>query len=351
MEVVSSLIRLSGVAAAARREARRRWHVASGLARALAFTLDGGALMRIVAPVERMAPADAEREALRRRVRALFDDDWRNVEEGVYPADLVPFRWADFVRALPEIAADAPRMRRRALRRRADDLPPGLERFPAYYRRNFHFQTGGWFEAGSARRYDAQVELLFGGTAQAMRRQVIPPVVHTLARAPSARPRVLDVACGTGSLLAMMARALPHARLYGVDLSPAYVEHARRALAGRAGLLAEDAESLPFADGAFDAVTCVYLLHELPPDVRVRVLREAARVLRPGGVLVLADSLQPGDEPALDGRLYLFPQQFHEPFFRHYLREDLSALLREAGLEPGPARIAFVTKIVAAHRA
>ena len=53
---------------------------------------------------------------------------------------------------------------------------------------------------------------------------------------------------------------------------------------GRCEFVQAAAESMPFPDASFDAVTCVYLFHELPPAVRKEVAREAARVLKPGGV-------------------------------------------------------------------
>jgi SAM-dependent methyltransferase len=53
---------------------------------------------------------------------------------------------------------------------------------------------------------------------------------------------------------------------------------------------------------------------ELPPEVRRTVIREAARVLKPGGRLIL-DSLQRGDEPAYDAMLERFPQFYHEPYY------------------------------------
>ena len=57
-----------------------------------------------------------------------------------------------------------------------------------------------------------------------------------------------------------------------------------------ASLVTDNAERMPFGDGLFDAVTSVFLFHELPAKAQRNVLREIARVLRPGGLLVICDS-------------------------------------------------------------
>lgn len=107
-----------------------------------------------------------------------------------------------------------------------------------------------------------------------------------------ARPgeRVLDVGTGPGQLLAAIADAVgPTGLAHGVDPSPSMVEMARqccaeRALVQESGL--DGAGSLP--DGPFDAVTCTQVL-EYVADLPA-ALREIARVLRPGGRVLLLDT-------------------------------------------------------------
>jgi hypothetical protein len=64
------------------------------------------------------------------------------------------------------------------------------------------------------------------------------------------------------------------------------------------------------------------------------------------GRLVIVDSLQFGDEPRYDGMLDLFPQNFHEPYYRSYLREDFPALGMSCGLIPVREANAFVSKVM-----
>jgi ubiquinone/menaquinone biosynthesis C-methylase UbiE len=102
---------------------------------------------------------------------------------------------------------------------------------------------------------------------------------------------------------------------------------------------------MPFADRTFDAVTCVFLFHELPKKVRKQVALEIGRVLKPGGRLVLVDSLQAGDKPLYDPLLAAFPKTFHEPYYADYTRTDLAALFAAAGLRHASTSQAFLSKV------
>ena len=81
------------------------------------------------------------------------------------------------------------------------------------------------------------------------------------------------------------------------------------------------------------------MLHELPPEVRRIVIGEAARVLKPGGRLVMVNSLQRGDEADYDAMLESFPQRYHEPYFESYIGEDFPRSRAASG-----SRIAAIRK-------
>ena len=296
---------------------------------------------------------------LQQRGRALAEEDLRNVELGHYPRSLLfSMPLGDYARALPQLVRDMPRILQRKREENYKDLPAGLdrERYPAYYRRAFHWQTDGYLSDHSARVYELGVELLFRGTADVMRRQIIPPISEFLRQRAQAEPaqpaRVLDVACGTGSALKQLAAAHPHLSYFGVDLSPYYARRARHQLRDveQLAIAVENAEAMPFADAAFDVVTCVFLFHELPRNARRRVAREMLRVLRPGGLLVVEDSAQLAESAVLEPALRNFPREFHEPFFNDYLEDDLAALFTEVGAVVASSRPHLVAKVVAAHK-
>ena len=303
----------------------------------------------------RPALSGAEVRAVLRRKHELHARDLANVEAALYPRELlfdIPVR--RYMRALPRLLRDTPNVVRRKKAGAFRDIPVvDKQRYPAYYRRTFHWQTDGYFSDHSAEVYELGVELLFRGTADVMRRQIIPPVTRFVRAAGAAgRLRLLDVACGTGRTLHQLAVAHPALRLYGVDLSPAYVRLARKRLEDvtEVALAVENAEALPYADATFDIATSVYLFHELPRNARRNVLRELFRVVRPGGLVVIEDSAQLAESAEIATALRSFPGEFHEPFYADYLEDDLAESLREVGFEVESAEPQFVAKVVAARR-
>lgn len=303
---------------------------------------------------EAMIPSLRQRRALLASFERLIERDYANAAAGIYPWSLLfQIPVGIYARALPRLVADLPNILRRKNRDDWKDLPSGIDlrAYPPYYRRTFHWQSDGYLSRRSAELYDVGVELLFGGTADVMRRQVIPPVVAH-ARGRDRRLRVLEVACGTARAGEQLLRALPDASYVGVDLSPYYLDVARERLAGdgRARFVAANAESLPLPDASFDAVLCVFLFHELPRNARRRVFGEMRRVLRPGGCLVVEDSIQSIDDEDLGFFLERFPRDAHEPFYRDYLGDDLAEGLRGAGLVVHGTDQAFLSKVVSAQR-
>jgi len=307
-------------------------------------------------------------EALRRRpmpdrrriladLRALIEQDWRNVEAGYYapPQDELGNPLEELGRALDFFAdLSAVEVRRHGARkeRLMTEVPAG--RYPPYYLQKFHFQTDGYLSGASAERYDHQVEVLFGGGAAAMRRQALVPLKSALDGRPLGghnAPRLLDVACGTGRFLREVKANYPRLFVTGLDLSPHYLAVARRELAAWSRTRFSDgaAEAMPFADAEFDIVTCIYLFHELPPRIRPAVVAEIRRVLRPGGTLIFVDSLQTGDEPDYDATLDLFPVAFHEPYYASYLHENLDRLW-SPGFTPSERFPAYFSKVLSYRR-
>ena len=216
---------------------------------------------------------------------------------------------------------------------------------------NFHYQTGGYLTRELAELYDLQVEVLFSGSTNAMRRQCLVPIFEYLRGRDQRRMRFMDAACGTGRFLRFVKQAFPRLEVHGCDLSAAYVaEAADHVRPYEVAITCANAERLPEADASFDIVASQFLFHEVPPDVRRTITGEFARVLKPGGCLVFMDSLQLGDRQNYDGLLRAFPETFHEPYYDSYLEEDLEALFADLGLRVTMRKPVFLSKLVVCEK-
>ena len=289
------------------------------------------------------------REAMTADMRALFEREWQDVVKGLFPPPRpLSIDPGEFLRRSVLYFRDLPQVDARRHGQR-DDLPPGSQAdgLPDYYRQNFHFQSDGWLSEHSAALYDTQVEVLFTGAADVMRRRAMKPIAEWLVSRHQRQLRGLDVGCGTGRLLAFLHDAWPGMKWTGLDLSAPYLAEARR-LVGRTArvkLIEGAAEKLPFDTASLDVVVSSFLMHELPHDVRLAALAEMARVVKPDGRVVIVDSMQKGDQPSWDGLLDLFPHYFHEPYYAEYANGSIERWGAEAGLTSLGSERAFLSKI------
>jgi ubiquinone/menaquinone biosynthesis C-methylase UbiE len=287
---------------------------------------------------------------------ALFRRDWRNIEAGLYrlPHDM----WPNPVAALRQSARyfrDLAAVNRRKQEGRADEVlvPENRDRYPAYYLQNFHYQSDGYLSPGSAALYDYQVEVLFTGGADAMRRQLLVPLRAAFDSKPIRSSRMVDIACGTGRFLTFVKDNYPRLHVTGIDLSAPYLIEAHRQLRrwSRVALAVAQAERLPFATASIDIASCIFLFHELPRAVRREVTAEIARVLRPGGILLFMDSIQRGDRTDYDPLLDRFPHAMHEPYFADYVEDDLRGLFQQHELALQTQERTFFARLMVLRRA
>tara|TARA_Y100000813_G_scaffold196405_1_gene179818 strand:+ start:47 stop:1102 length:1056 start_codon:yes stop_codon:yes gene_type:complete len=285
----------------------------------------------------------------------LREEDWKDAENNIYPQKLLfDEPWLRYLRQYPKILLDMPSTWNRRRKRNYDDLPKSInkENYPQYYLRNFHHQTDGYLSDFSASIYDLQVEILFNGSADAMRRRIIKPLKNGLNNFNHRKKdsiKILDVATGSGRTLKQLRGAFPKEKIIGIDLSGSYLKEASRYVSDLNGdliqLLQGNAEELPFDDNSFQAISCVYLFHELPRPIRERVLREFFRVLEPGGIVVIADSIQINDSPDFIQIMENFHKSFHEPFYSDYIKEDINSKITEVGFNNVKSNSFFMTKV------
>ncbi len=308
---------------------------------------------------------------LQQRTETLLKKDWQDAEQGIYPSEILfDNPWDSFLKVYPWVCLDIPSTWERSREQRTKEFSPDIETagYPSYYVRNFHNQTDGYLSDQSAELYDLQVELLFNGTADAMRRRILAPLRRGMQQfeQPERELRILDIACGTGRTLKMLRGAFPKAQLFGTDLSQAYLRKANELLSQVSNflpfnpfgnqtkdlpqLIQSNAEALPYQDNYFEGTSCVFLFHELPGPVRQRVIDEAFRVTRPGGTFIICDSIQAIDMPEIQPFLENFQTTFHEPFYCDYIQDSLEARLDKAGFGQVEVFTHFVSKYWVAHK-
>jgi ubiquinone/menaquinone biosynthesis C-methylase UbiE len=169
--------------------------------------------------------------------------------------------------------------------------------------------------------YDILVWLLLGGRERAFRERLI-----QLARLEPG-DSVLDIGCGSGSLaIAAKQRVGASGAVQGIDASPemiARAQHKARKAGVDVAFASGVAEALQFPDAQFDAVLSTMMLHHLPREIRRQCVREARRVLKPGGRMLAVDF----------GRSVAERKGIIAHFHRHggIVLDDLIKLLTEAG--------------------
>jgi len=131
--------------------------------------------------------------------------------------------------------------------------------------------------------YDPFVKLLGGDGVR-----------RTLLKQVDLRPghRVLDIGCGTGTLVTLIKRVNPDVSVVGLDPDPKALTRAKRKAAQAGVAIQFDqgfSDELPYAEGSFDRVLSSFMFHHVGADQREGTLHEVWRVLRPGGSLHLLD--------------------------------------------------------------
>lgn len=207
----------------------------------------------------------------------------------------------------------------------------------------------------------------FGNAFAATRRRIQPGVRRVLARLE--RGDYLDLGCGSGSLAAAWLRDGPPGSYTGLDFSPVLLDAARRATEGKthprlalrflqADLSAADWDA-PLAGERFDGVLAFAVLHHIPSSgLRLRILQQARRLLKPGGLFVhsewqfqhsprlmkrrlpwetvglRSEELQPGDT-LLDWRYALEdqPEKTGLRYVHLFEREELAQLAAQSGFQ------------------
>lgn len=205
--------------------------------------------------------------------------------------------------------------------------------YPAYFRaQDIHLQPGNYQDdplAGFVFHYGSKVFFTGGNDDDRLHN-----VMAAWCPIEGSPERIVDLGCGVGQSTTAFKLRFPNAEVHGVDLAAPMLRygHARaRDLGIEVHFRQADASALPYADASVDAALAMILFHELPPETAEGVVREAARILKPGGTLTIIDFPHiAADE--LSGRhaMRLFDSWYNgEPYAPGFVHSDFTALLRK----------------------
>lgn len=111
--------------------------------------------------------------------------------------------------------------------------------------------------------------------------------------------RVLDIGCGTGTLAIAIKERFPHLEVLGIDPDPKALNRAirkARRVSATIQFTQGYSEELTYREGSFDRVFSSFMFHHVPDESKPQMLREAFRVLAPGGSFHMLDMARTGDE-------------------------------------------------------
>jgi ubiquinone/menaquinone biosynthesis C-methylase UbiE len=212
------------------------------------------------------------------------------------------------------------------------ELDPDLDLPDWYTDWDIHVQPGGiWRNRRTAETYELGAKLVMLGENDDY-------LFHTLF-AETAVPkrdygRIVDMGCGFGKSAWPFKRLYPDAEVIGVDLAAPCLEMGHGKCADMdlpVRFLQRDCCDTGIEGESADLVTSTMLLHELPPEPLEAAIREAARLLAPGGLLRMLDFRYTG-EPLRDHVLTGHGARNNEPFMPHAMAADTAAMCESAGL-------------------
>jgi len=190
-----------------------------------------------------------------------------------------------------------------------------------------------WYDHIESRFYNLMVKwiaLPFGGET-AVRRTMVEPVVFESGE------KILEMCCGTGGATFFISeKASNGSEIIGMDLSSGQLRHAgKRQYHCPTQFIEGDVTNAPFEDNSFDKVFITHAIHEMPRESRLKTLRQARRVLKAGGEVVVLELDNPESVwlRMVVGLwfFYWLPGNFETRTRRDMLRHGLSNEVKESG--------------------
>jgi SAM-dependent methyltransferase len=182
---------------------------------------------------------------------------------------------------------------------------------PAYVKHPIHIQPGGYGGDPLVGYWYHHASNVFFVGANTQDEYHLSLAAATRAPKDGKMNRILDIGCSIGQLTVTLKEKYPQAQVYGLDVAAAQVRYAHKRAAEmgvECHFVQRLAEDTKFPDGHFDAVTAFLLFHEVSLEAGEKIVQEAYRILRPGGVFNIFDFPTGGS--------------MNDPYFRYFMDVD-----------------------------
>ena len=211
--------------------------------------------------------------------------------------------------------------------------------YPAYYTTSFHAYDEGnlnwkaaWEVESASRAVHAQIWSKGDVKGDPMLRQSYSRAIQTSIK--NTPNKILDLGCGAGMSTFELQDNYPTAEVTGIDLSPYFLAVAKyrgKQNNKNANWMHRAAENTGLADSSFDLVSACLMFHELPTSAAISIIKEAQRILRPGGYLAIMD-MNPQSEIFLKMPPYILTLlKSTEPYLDQYFALDIEKIFSEQG--------------------
>lgn len=286
----------------------------------------------------------------------LIQQDSERITAGLYPVSVLQPQWSTahwyrlaqiWLNGYQNNSAGIIRSHRKDKILDLEDLE-SLRDIPEHYKRHYNYAGNNFLDPESINIYEHQMELIFLGSYDAMRRLVLAPLKKHFRFSEGEGLRFLEIGGGAGRMTKFIKQAFPKAKITLLDASSVYLKEAQKNLMSynRIDFIQGDALDLPFKNGSFDVVYSSFLLHEMPLVRRKKTLIEAHRVLGDKGWLGVIDFIQNDDCRELNWVLEQPWFMSQEPHLKDYSMNSLSGLLNYIGFSQVGLERGFLGKVV-----
>jgi ubiquinone/menaquinone biosynthesis C-methylase UbiE len=223
-----------------------------------------------------------------------------------------------------------------------DELNDPNLQYPANYRASFHGYDAGHLCWQAAYEFEVASNAVHSSLfpeAGAASDQALRVGYHQVLQAQLSQPpeTILDLHCTVGLSSFALQESFPQAAITALDFSPHYLAVARHEADIRQINIDAWRHALPeatgLADRQFDLISSFLLFHEMPQDATRRILREARRLVRPGGCFAVMDMNPDCEAYQTMPKALMTLLKSTEPFMDQYFSLDLEAELRQAGFD------------------